>query len=211
MIKKPIKMYDDNRLRADAAVADALSRGGVYVPKISRIMFNSGKKAVKSHSEKFIGPDGHEGVRKIIDESRPVLATVIEFTDGTKVSVTNSVYDGLTVDANGNPTREAKERGIIYALAKRILSGQYDITLDGELTLATEGFGRILNDLVDSAYDFQLEAAKAKAAKAEAQRKHAELQANAKLRNSSLADCVNSLKSCIDTLRADLEALRAER
>jgi hypothetical protein len=182
------------------SVADDLDYNGTAVPNIERIIYNSGTKAAK---------DG---------TVRPTLATVVFFADGSKVSVVNSEHDGLQLDADGNPTHESKERGLIYAVMKRIFASRYDYSKSPyHPTLVSEGFGRILNNYVDSAFDQKAEAAKKAAAKAEAAAQHAERQAKQAAKSSKhpslakvvvdLSSSVKDMKDCIATLKADLEEM----
>lgn len=179
-------------------VVDDIDYNGTAVPDIEQIIYNSGTKAAK---------DG---------TVRPTLATVVFFADGSKVSVVNSEHDGLQLDADGNPTHESKERGLIYAVMKRIYASRYDYSKSPyHPTLVSEGFGRILNSYVDSAFDQKAEAAKK--AKAEAAAQHAERQAKQAAKSSKrpslakvvvdLSSSVKDMKDCIATLKADLEEM----
>lgn len=179
------------------SIADDLDYNGTAVPDIEHVIYNSGTKTAK---------DG---------TVRPTLATVVFFADGSKVSVVNSEHDGLQLDADGKPTLESKERGLIYAVMKRIYASRYDYSKSSIYPeLVSEGFGRILSSYVDRAVDQQEASAKKAAAKAEAQAKHAERQAKQAAKHASrpslakvvvdLSASVKDMKDCIATLKADL-------
>lgn len=181
-------------------VVDELKAKGCAVPDVERIIYNRGTKKAADGSE------------------RPTLATVVYFVDGSKVTVVNSEHDGLQLDADGKPTRESKERGLIYALVKRIYASEYVMSDKGELKLESKGFGRILNEFVDSAYDQQEEDAKRKAAEAAAKAEFEAKKGTSKRKRAALgevvvdlSESVKDMKDCIAALKADLDAMRAAR
>lgn len=197
------------------SVAVSLFDSGVYLPAVTRVLFNAGTKVVRSHLENKTYDDVNQKtgekttktvLHKVIDESRPVLATIVEFADGTKSEVISSVHDSAKLlDADGKVTREAKEAGFVYALAKRMLVGRYACaeSHDG-LTYEAAGFGRELASYIDNAYDCQQAkhdnaAKKAAAVKAHAERKAA---ADAKPKHQSLAATVDKLAEAVARLEA---------
>lgn len=183
MITCPVEFVNGTQ-KIDPNAAIQLFDTGAYYPAINRVIFNTGSKPAD---------DGTE---------RPVLATIVEFADGTKSTVINSIHDTVALDAEGHPTRESKEAGFVYAVMKRILCGQLVENYDGNLLCDMKGFGRILADYVDNAYDFQKAKKENAAKKAAAVKAHAELKANAKPKHASLAEVVDKLAAIVDGLVA---------
>lgn len=183
MIKCPVKFTDGVQTIKPDAVYQMFNTG-IYIPAITRVIYNTGSKATA------------EG------EERPVLATIVEFADGTKSTVINSVHDKVALDTNGHPTREAKETGFVYAVIKRLLCGKLLDNFDGTLSCEMKGFGRILADYVDNAFDCQKAKKDAADQKAAAQKAHNELKANTKPKHASLAEVVDKLASIVDGLAA---------
>lgn len=193
MIKCPVE-FTENTNFVDPAAMFKLYDTGVYIPMVTRVIYNTGTKEVKA-------ADG------TTTEARPVLATIIEFADGTKSAVVNSVHDSLSLfDAEGQPTREAKESGFVYALAKRALCGILTEDKFGNLTCEMKGFGRILANYVDTAYDCQKAKKENAAKKAAAAKAHAERQANAKPKHASLAATVDKLAATVEQLSQKVNA-----
>lgn len=92
----------DSEVTLDDDVIDSIMTTGCYIPGISRIVFSTNRK-----------------------NARVILTTIVYFEDGTRSVVMNSPGDSPVVDKDGNVTVTAKEAGIMYALAKRILVGTY--------------------------------------------------------------------------------------
>ena len=188
-----------------ASIADDFCCKGLAFPDIKQIIFNMGTKTVKPA---VLDADGKEVEPAV---TRPALATIVTFVDGSKVAVVNSDHDHLHLDAEGHPSQADKEAGIVYALAKRLLA---TTIVEGELgNCRTEsaGFGRILSGLVKNAYDQQAEQKKRAEAKAAAKQRHeASLKAAAerKAKSPSIRQCVMDLQDCIAKLNADLAEMK---
>ena len=184
-----------------ASIADDFCRTGLAFPDIKQIIFNMGTKTVKPA---VLDADGKEVEPAV---TRPALATIVTFVDGSKVTVVNSDHDHLHLDAKGNPSQADKEAGVVYALAKRLLA---TTIVEGELgNCRTEsaGFGRILSGLVKNAHDQQAELKKRAEAKAAAKQRHeASLKAAAKSKCKSpspeqrIMDLLENIKPIIDDL-----------
>lgn len=206
---------------AMALVFADLTMNNVYIPSIKRVIYNIGKKAYPKLDEKGkrirkTGPDGKpieqlpktSGKRlRDIDmfeyaEPVDVLATVVYFDDDTKISVVNSVADGVkfedvTVgDATiKTATRESKEIGLVYAIVKR-LCAKFDPDT-GKMT--ESGIGRILNDILDKSYDSPVEAAKLKIAKAKSKAEHlAKLNTAKPKENYSIKGTLERINKMLD-------------
>ena len=190
----------------EKSVMRELFERGCAMPDIARIYFNTGKADVKVHVD--------ETGRKVVDKSYPTLTTVVTFVDGSKVTVVNSEHDPIKFDKNGDVSRESKETGLVYALVKRMFSVYSGSMHIGNVILTSSGFGRQLNELIDSAYDPKIEAAKRAAAAAEAKAAHEARQAAAKARkskNPSLAETVRELKTVVEVLGANVSAKPATK
>lgn len=191
------------------SIADDFIKQGFAFPAIKRIIFNTGNKTVK--------PAKKDETGKVIEEAvtRPALATIIEYIDGSKVSVVNSETDPLHLDENGRPSEQDKENGIAHAIAKTLLASRIKDGQLGSCTRDTAGYGRIMRELVKTAYDQQDERAKREAAKAKAKAEHEARQAAAKENKAKHAPClrdaVKDLQETIALLRADLEAIKGAR
>ena len=179
------------------SVVESLDSHNSYIPAISRVIYNVGTK-----------------------DNRKTLTTVIFFIDGTKCTVTNSERDGVKfedafsettkVDENGKAyiektplgfqiaTHESKEIGLVYCLLKKVFG-----VPDCHGNILGNGFGRKLNDIVDAAYDSQVENAKRKAAKAAAKAKYEATKGTAKPKRQreSLAKTIDRLTDILETLQ----------
>jgi hypothetical protein len=201
-----IDAIDFTSPETEKSVMRELFERGCAMPDIARIYFNLGKADVKVHVD--------ESGRKVVDKSYPTLTTVVAFVDGSKVTVVNSEHDPIKFDENGDVSRESKETGLVYALVKRMFSVYSGSMHIGNVILTSSGFGRQLNELIDSAYDPKLEAAKRAAAAAEAKAAHEARQAAAKARkskNPSLAETVRELKNVVEVLGANVSAKPATK
>ena len=81
-----------------ASIADDFCRKGLAFPDIKQVIFNMGTKTIK--------PAVHDANGKEVEPAvtRPALATIIKFVDGSKVTVVNSDHDHLHLDAEGHPS-----------------------------------------------------------------------------------------------------------
>lgn len=215
MMKKPVEVSrTSGELYGSDETLMQLLDGGVYLPKIKRVMFNTGVKVLESHWENKTytetRPDGTQVdkicAHKVADKTRNTLATIVEFADGSKVTVTNSEHDQVILNSEGKPTRDAKERGIVYAIVKRILCGRYV----GPNNMTFEGFGRILSNLVDNSYDCQAAKKARDAAKNAAKKAAAENAAKPKVKKVSLAETVGQLASTVAKLSETVDSLQAK-
>ena len=177
----------------DPEVIIELEQNNTAFPDIKRVIYNIGKKAYPKLDKdgkriRKIGPDGNPIKQsndpkkqfrddELFEMNEPVdvLATVVYFADNTKISVVNSVADGLRFEdhalSNGSTvkvaSRESKEMGLVYAIVKRLLT-KYD--KNGKpLNSAT---GRILSDYVKKSYDSVIERAELKIVRAKSKAEH---------------------------------------
>jgi uncharacterized FlaG/YvyC family protein len=197
-----------------------LAQNNTVFPDIKRIIYNIGKKSYPKFDEdgkriRKIGPDGKpikqskDPTKQLRDEEMfemaepvDVLATVVYFADDTKISVVNSVADGLRFEdhtlSNGSTvkvaSRESKEMGLVYAIVKRLVT-KYD--KDGKpLDSAT---GRILNDHIKGSYDCVIEQAELKIARAKSKAEHeAKLNTAKPKKRYSIAETLTRINEMLD-------------
>lgn len=203
--------------RANGAAWSAieeLNRKGLALPDIKNIIFNtceSRTRAVRDSNGSLVIDEQTGKPKREKTNASPILATTVYFVDGTKVTVLNSEKDSV-VDAAGKVTDEARERGILYAIAKRIFSEFSRSKETGRIELKSEGFGRILKELVAGAYDQQKEEAVRKANKEAAKKAHLEREAaakaNPKKARPSLASTVAELAETVAKLSGIVAALK---
>jgi len=195
--------------------AEELLRNGTAIPDIMNVIFNETKtktRAVRDENGNLvIDPQTNKPRRETVD-IHPTLATTVYFADGSKVTVTNSAKDTV-VDAEGNFTHEAYERGIIYAIVKRVFSKYGCNKKTGKFEVQSEGFGRRLNELVANAYNVPKAEAARKAAKEAAHKAHLEREAAAKQnpRRASLGQTVAELAKTVADLSAVVESLTVKQ
>lgn len=214
--------FFDNATDFDAAVFE-LAGMGSYCPDVERVIYNLGKKCFPKLDEKGkrirkTGPDGKpikqlpkDSGKQLRDkdmfemtEPKDILATVVYFSDGTKVSVTNSEADGLKLVehtlSDGKTTTvaspESKELGLIYAVLKRLTAVFND---DGSIKSAP--LGRILRDIVAESYDTQIEAAELSIARAKSKAEHkAKLNTAKPKQTYSIRDTLERINTVLDRI-----------
>lgn len=210
-------MFNDGTKFSDLVVALRRGCNDVRFPDIKRVQFNlkttdykrdldaEPRTIVVKGQKKVVypyvkGPDG----KKVVIDIDPVLATIVYFTDGTKVVVTNSstdkvdlvdvrMDDGTVVKTASN---QAKERALIYALVKRLYG-----TPDVLGNIENVGLARRLNNMVQNGYDTRLEDAKNRIAEAARKAAAAKAQKPAKKRYS-LSETLARINALIDRAEA---------
>lgn len=187
-------MTIDNWMVSD--INREISIRGVYFPKVERVLFNLGERPEKKEMRSFKNEEtGKWEKKEVVIPAHKTLATIMYFKDGTKVSVVNSVTDKVDLDADGNVTHDTKERGIVYALIKRLI-GRWN----ENGTFETPGLGRELNYLIKNAYDCQAEAKKRAEAEAKRKEELAKEQAKPKRKRESLSAVVDRLNDATTAL-----------
>lgn len=204
-----------------------LLRNNTFMPDIKNVIFSlkTTEPARDANGQKIKDENGHV---KMVALNHPILATTIDFVDNTRVTVKNSMADDVDtmtvmLDASGNVTKEqkdcvksvivateaSKELGIVYGIWKRLLG-----KIDNRGTVAGDGAGRVLRDIVSNAYDTNLESVKNDLKKAAAKAKHEELQKAAKEnaeKNPSLAKTVRDLSTTVEKLTVLVEMLATKQ
>ena len=205
-MKSVIDVLENGLYDLDPIVADELVGNNCSMPDISRVIYNVGTKSRPKVSETGEYVKDENG-KVVYGEPETVLATIVYFDDDTMISVVSSEHDGLSFSdkklSDGSVIKvasdQSKEIGLVYALLKRTCA---EPNKDGKLE--APGFGRILRDIVNKAYDVQYENAETKLKKAAAKKRHAELQANAKPKRKrcSLEGTLYRINSLLDKLDA---------
>ena len=157
-----------------AGVLAEIYDNNCYMPHISRVIYNIGKKSYPKLDENGKRLKDENG-KVIMAEPVDILATVVYFDDNTKISVVNSVLDGVTFEdvklSDGSTVKVAseasKEMGLVYALVKRLTSSPDE---NGEFK--NSGFGLKLREEVAMAYDSVIEHAELKIARAKSKAEH---------------------------------------
>ena len=176
-------------------VGRALKKNNCYMPSVSRVIYNIGKKSYPK-----LDKDGKR-IRKLDSDGNPikqskdpkkqlrdvelfemnepvdVLATVVFFDDNTKISVVNSEHDGVKfkdhVLSNGNTIKVAtecsKEIGLVYAIIKRMIAVPDPAHPD---KMKAEGLGCLLRSTIADSYDSVVEKAELKIARAKSKAEH---------------------------------------
>ena len=132
---------------------DSIALNNTYLPDVKRVIYNL-------KTEKTV--TNRKGEKTIVKLDDPIMTTTVLFSDNTSVTVQNSVEDakvrledvkvGDTVVQTAS--RADKETGLVYALVKRLAC------VPGKNGKCSGGFGKILSELVDKAYDQPVEEAR---------------------------------------------------
>lgn len=180
MIKHPVKLGIHGHYVITENAINNLLISGCYIPKIDQVIFNRGTRKDQKTGCEY-----------------PTLTTIIFFADGTKTVVTNSYHDSV-VDENGEVTYCAKEAGIVNAICKRVLATQnaYDVD-SGEYVMKSEGYGRVISDLVKNARDSQEEDKLRATRKAEKKERAEAQKQKASERKTSLKEVISQLQDAI--------------
>lgn len=227
------RIVDETGHITNPSAAKELITNNATMPDIDHVIFGlKTEDYVRGEDGKKIkDANGNCQMQKL---EHPILATTVYFVDGTKAIVKNSLNDKVdlvqvSLNIAGEvitPTTKdkvavktvtvaseaSKEAGIVYAIVKRILGkighkdkqGRYiENEMDGN------GFGRVLRDNVNAAYDPVIEDAKNTLKNSIAQKLHEARQQAAKRRaeaNPSLAQTVRQLSETVQNLASIVNA-----
>ena len=199
----------------DPSVLAELRANNCTMPNIERVIFNLKTSAPKRDAEGKKVRDENGNV--VMESIAPILTTRVQYIDGTYTIVQNSKTDKIGVvtvmlDADGNVTNDpakkaaevldatnaSKEIAITYSIFKRICG---KVLPSGEVV--GNGTGRILNEIVDNAYNTPVEEAKQKLQKAAAKKRHADAAKNAapKRERKSLYATVEKLDEVVTNMQ----------
>lgn len=182
-----------------------IAKNNTWCPDISRIIFNVGERVLESHVDEKTG-------KKIVDKTAPMLTTVMEFNDNTKVVVSNSEHDPITLVKDPETgvmtaSERDKEIGVAYATLKKLIG-----VPDEKGMVIGKGFGRILKEIVNMGYDTAVQTRKNDMKKAEAKARALLAKKNAKPKQprESLAHAVDRLSEALDKMNAPAKASACE-
>lgn len=142
-------------------VISSLETNGTYLPDVTRVVFNL-KTDKRIHvTDEATGEKKTETVKL----DNPVLVTKVWWADGTSTTVKNSEHDRVeTEEAELEDGRKvtvatecSKTFGIMAAVTKRTCG-----VPDKNGEMVKTNLGKILSDIVNSAYDQNLETEKTK-------------------------------------------------
>ena len=203
-----------------------MSTKNAYIPKIDRVIFNLKTTETVAQKDADGKPivDAKGRVKREVVACKPVLATIVYFRDGTKVSVVNSdadvvkteqkeiTYTDLAKDGkevlvkSGKfatvATEAAKEAGLVYAIVKRLVGAVDEKTGN----VSGNGFGRQLKEVVAKAYDTQYKKVWGDVFKDLCRKEHEERQAAAKARKAKRTPTIEENIATLVKQNADLLA-----
>lgn len=184
----------------DNYVGDSLEKNGVFFPDIERVVWALDKKA----------------------GAKPVLKTTVWFSDGTFATVKNTADDEISVcetklsDGSTIETADktSKERGIVYAVFKRIF-GKYGVDDDGNrLDSVVGGIGGVISRAFKAGTDGNVNSAEKKiraaARKAAAEKAKAEA-AKPKPKQYNLKDVLQLIGPVLEKMNAGVKAEDVEK
>ncbi len=187
-----------------ANVLKSLKENNCYMPTVSRVIYNIGKKAYPKLDENGKRIKDENG-KIVMGEPVDVLATVVFFDDNTKISVVNSAHDGVKFEdhvlSNGNTVKVAsecsKEIGLVYAIIKRMIALPDKNDPD---KMKAEGLGRLLRTAIkDLSYDSVIEKAELKIARAKSKAEHeAKLNTAKPKKRYSIAGTLTRINEMLD-------------
>ena len=199
-------------IRNASAMAE-LWENNCTMPDVSHVIYNLGKKAYpkldadgKRIKIPGTGVDG-KPVKFEMAEPVDVLATTVFFIDNTKISVVNSVHDGLELEEkvmeDGSivkiASHRSKEIGFLYAIVKRMFS-KPNPEKPGKMKC--DGFGRMMAETVNTAYDQVIAKAENRIAKAKSKAEHERRirEAKPKRKRYSIAETLERMNKYMDQL-----------
>ena len=153
--------FDVNDTLLERAVA-SIASNNTFVPNIDRVVFNTKTEKLVARKDGDGNPvldDKGRVVKETVPLENPVLVTVVYFKDGTKVTVKNSDKDAIILEdytiklSDGSTktvktaSRESKEIGLVYAIAKRVICKYDDCG-----NIQNAGFAKFLNETIEKSH-----------------------------------------------------------
>ena len=191
-------------------VISSLETNGTYLPDVTRVVFNlKTEKRIRVKDE----ATGEEKV-EMVKLDNPVLVTKVWWADGTSTTVKNSEHDRVEteeVELEGGrkitvATECSKTFGVMAAVTKRTCG-----VPDEKGEMVNTNLGKILSDIVSSAYDQNLEAEKTKiknAKRKEAAAKRAEKTKEPKAKRYSIAEILNLIGPILENAAKNPDAIK---
>lgn len=197
-------------------VIKSLETNGTYLPDVVRVVFNlKTEKRIRTKDE-ATGETKTETVKL----DNPILVTKVWWADGTSTTVKNSEHDKVETEEvkleDGRTvtvaTECSKTFGIMAAVTKRTCG-----VPDEKGEMVNTNLGKILSDIVSTAYDQNLEAEKTKIknAKRKEAAEKAKAEAKPKAKKYTVKEILNLVGPILenavknpDVLKNALEALK---
>ena len=198
-------------------VISSLETNGTYLPDVTRVVFNLKTDKRIRVKDDTTGEEKTETVKL----DNPVLVTKVWWADGTSTTVKNSEHDRVETEEveleDGRKvtvaTECSKTFGIMAAVTKRTCG-----VPDKNGEMVKTNLGKILSDIVNSAYDQNLETEKTKiknAKRKEAAAKRAEKAKAPKAKKYSINEILNLIGPILekaaknpDVIKNAVEALK---
>jgi transcriptional regulator NrdR family protein len=191
-------------------VISSLETNGTYLPDVSRVVFNLKTDKRIRVKDETTGEEKTETVKL----DNPILVTKIWWADGTSTTVKNSEHDKVETEEveleDGRKvtvaTECSKTFGIMAAVTKRTCG-----VPDKNGEMINTNLGKILSDIVKSAYDQNVETEKTRIKNAK-RKAAAEVRAQKakepKAKKYSIAEILNLIGPILENAAKNPDALK---
>ena len=191
-------------------VISSLETNGTYLPDVSRVVFNLKTEKRIRVKDETTGEEKTETVKL----DNPILVTKIWSADGTSTTVKNSEHDKVETEEveleDGRKvtvaTECSKTFGIMAAVTKRTCG-----VPDKNGEMINTNLGKILSDIVKSAYDQNVETEKTRIKNAK-RKAAAEVRAQKakepKAKRYSIAEILNLIGPILENAAKNPDALK---
>ena len=191
-------------------VISSLETNGTYLPDVSRVVFNLKTEKRIRVKDETTGEEKTETVKL----DNPILVTKIWWADGTSTTVKNSEHDKVETEEveleDGRKvtvaTECSKTFGIMAAVTKRTCG-----VPDKNGEMINTNLGKILSDIVKSAYDQNVETEKTRIKNAK-RKAAAEVRAQKakepKAKRYSIAEILNLIGPILENAAKNPDAIK---
>ena len=191
-------------------VISSLETNGTYLPDVSRVVFNLKTEKRIRVKDETTGEEKTETVKL----DNPILVTKIWWADGTSTTVKNSEHDKVETEEveleDGRKvtvaTECSKTFGIMAAVTKRTCG-----VPDKNGEMINTNLGKILSDIVKSAYDQNVETEKTRIKNAK-RKAAAEVRAQKakepKAKKYSIAEILNLIGPILENAAKNPDAIK---
>ena len=191
-------------------VISSLETNGTYLPDVSRVVFNLKTEKRIRVKDETTGEEKTETVKL----DNPILVTKIWWADGTSTTVKNSEHDKVETEEveleDGRKvtvaTECSKTFGIMAAVTKRTCG-----IPDKNGEMINTNLGKILSDIVNSAYDQNVETEKTRIKNAK-RKAAAEVRAQKakepKAKKYSIAEILNLIGPILENAAKNPDAIK---
>lgn len=191
-------------------VISSLETNGTYLPDVIRVVFNLKTDKRIRVKDDTTGEEKTETVKL----DNPILVTKVWWADGTSTTVKNSEHDRIETEEvdleDGRKvtvaTECSKTFGIMAAVTKRTCG-----VPDEKGEMVKTNLGKILSDIVNSAYDQNIETEKTKiknAKRKEAAAKRAEKVKAPKAKRYSINEILNLIGPILEKAAKNPDAIK---